>query len=112
MLILMLMCVFAVIPTLFLLQCITPPFPSPAHYLLKFTLFYVCCLSSSLCAWSVFSPECSVRFDGSMSQAQRSQALQRFGSDPHARLLLISLKAGGVGLNLTAASYLFLLDPW
>jgi hypothetical protein len=47
-----------------------------------------------------------------MSQVQRSRALQRFASDPDARILLISLKAGGVGLNLTAASYLFLLDPW
>ena len=55
---------------------------------------------------------CTVWFDGSMSQAQRSQALHRFSTDNNVRILLISLKAGGVGLNLTAASYLFLLDPW
>ena len=33
-------------------------------------------------------------------------------SDPECRLFLISLKAGGLGLNLTAAEYVFLLDPW
>jgi SNF2 family DNA or RNA helicase len=38
--------------------------------------------------------------------------VQRFQNDPEQRLFLISLKAGGVGLNLTAASYVFLLDPW
>ena len=47
-----------------------------------------------------------------MSQSQRSQTLHRFSTDTKTRILLISLKAGGVGLNLTAASYLFLLDPW
>ncbi len=33
-------------------------------------------------------------------------------NDPECPLFLISLKAGGVGLNLTAADYVFLLDPW
>jgi SNF2 family DNA or RNA helicase len=36
----------------------------------------------------------------------------RFQNDPDCRLFLISLKAGGLGLNLTAAEYVFLLDPW
>ena len=36
----------------------------------------------------------------------------RFESDPSCPVFLISLKAGGVGLNLTAADYVFLLDPW
>jgi SNF2 family DNA or RNA helicase len=36
----------------------------------------------------------------------------RFQSDPDCSLFLISLKAGGVGLNLTAADYVFILDPW
>jgi SNF2 family DNA or RNA helicase len=36
----------------------------------------------------------------------------RFQEDPACPLFLISLKAGGVGLNLTAAEYVFLLDPW
>src|SRR5690606_33454256 len=32
--------------------------------------------------------------------------------DPDLQVFLISLKAGGVGLNLTAAEYVFILDPW
>ena len=40
------------------------------------------------------------------------QKVERFQTDPSCRLFLISLKAGGLGLNLTAAEYVFLLDPW
>jgi SNF2 family DNA or RNA helicase len=42
----------------------------------------------------------------------REERVQRFQTDPDCRLFLISLKAGGLGLNLTAADYVFLLDPW
>ncbi|HUP24019.1 MAG TPA: SNF2-related protein [Thermoanaerobaculia bacterium] len=42
----------------------------------------------------------------------RGQVVEHFQTDPECNLFLISLKAGGVGLNLTAASYVFLLDPW
>jgi SNF2 family DNA or RNA helicase len=42
----------------------------------------------------------------------RQARVERFQSDPDCRLFLISLKAGGVGLNLTGADYVFLLDPW
>ena len=42
----------------------------------------------------------------------RKQCVERFQSDPACPLFLISLKAGGLGLNLTAAEYVFLLDPW
>lgn len=42
----------------------------------------------------------------------RQQKVELFQNDPDASLFLISLKAGGVGLNLTAAEYVFLLDPW
>lgn len=42
----------------------------------------------------------------------RETRVTRFQTDPECRLFLISLKAGGVGLNLTAAEYVFLLDPW
>ena len=38
--------------------------------------------------------------------------VERFQNDPDCKLFLISLKAGGFGLNLTAAEYVFLLDPW
>jgi len=42
----------------------------------------------------------------------RQARVERFQSDPACPLFLISLKAGGLGLNLTAAEYVFLLDPW
>jgi superfamily II DNA or RNA helicase len=42
----------------------------------------------------------------------REARVSRFQEDPSCSLFLISLKAGGVGLNLTAAEYVFLLDPW
>ncbi len=42
----------------------------------------------------------------------RQERVERFQNDPESKLFLISLKAGGLGLNLTAAEYVFLLDPW
>jgi hypothetical protein len=42
----------------------------------------------------------------------RQARVERFQQDPSCPLFLISLKAGGVGLNLTAADYVFILDPW
>jgi SNF2 family DNA or RNA helicase len=42
----------------------------------------------------------------------RQARVERFQDDPNCCLFLISLKAGGLGLNLTAAEYVFLLDPW
>ena len=48
--------------------------------------------------------------DGKTSD--RQARVERFQTDPKCPVFLISLKAGGVGLNLTAAEYVFLLDPW
>lgn len=42
----------------------------------------------------------------------REKQVERFQNDDKVRLFLISLKAGGLGLNLTEADYVFLLDPW
>lgn len=42
----------------------------------------------------------------------REQVIKKFQDDNNTKIFLISLKAGGVGLNLTAADYVFLLDPW
>ena len=42
----------------------------------------------------------------------RQARVDRFQGDPECRVFLISLKAGGHGLNLTAADYVYLLDPW
>ncbi len=51
------------------------------------------------------------RIDGSQSMKKRQAEVERF-QNGDAQVFLISLKAGGVGLNLTAASYIFLMDPW
>ena len=53
----------------------------------------------------------SLRMDGSTPPAQRESLVQQFqnGEIP---LFLLSLKVGGAGLNLTAADYVLLLDPW
>ena len=57
-----------------------------------------------------------LRFDGTMSQKIRASVLRSFSaenSDPSApRVLLLSLRAGGVGLNLTAANRCYMMDPW
>jgi SNF2 family DNA or RNA helicase len=42
----------------------------------------------------------------------RQKAVTLFQTDESVKIFLISLKAGGLGLNLTAADYVFLLDPW
>jgi superfamily II DNA or RNA helicase len=42
----------------------------------------------------------------------RAARVERFQNDAECKLFLVSLKAGGVGLNLTAAEYVYLLDPW
>ena len=42
----------------------------------------------------------------------RQAQVERFQKDENTLIFLISMKAGGVGLNLTAAEYVFLLDPW
>jgi len=42
----------------------------------------------------------------------RQELVEKFQTDPGSGLFLISLKAGGLGLNLTAADYVYLLDPW
>lgn len=46
------------------------------------------------------------------STKDRKNHVNRFQSDPNIRVFLISLTAGGVGLNLTAADYVYLVDPW
>ncbi|MDR0792050.1 MAG: DEAD/DEAH box helicase [Chitinophagaceae bacterium] len=51
-------------------------------------------------------------FDGSTSALDREKAIQGFQNNENCRVFLISLKAGGVGLNLTAADYVYIVDPW
>jgi SNF2 family DNA or RNA helicase len=49
---------------------------------------------------------------GQIAGKDRERLISDFQNDPEKRLFLISLKAGGVGLNLTGADYVFMLDPW
>ena len=50
--------------------------------------------------------------DGSMAAEERKRAVVQFQEEEDTRIFLISLKAGGVGLTLTAADYVYLVDPW
>ncbi|WP_353126578.1 DEAD/DEAH box helicase [Parapedobacter pyrenivorans] len=50
--------------------------------------------------------------DGKVPGDQRQAAVAKFQNDEACRVFLISLKAGGTGLNLTAADYVYILDPW
>jgi non-specific serine/threonine protein kinase len=49
---------------------------------------------------------------GQLTPKEREKNIARFREEPDNHTFLISLKAGGVGLNLTEASYVFMLDPW
>jgi SNF2 family DNA or RNA helicase len=51
-------------------------------------------------------------FDGSYTAIQREKAIQEFQNNEECSVFLISLKAGGMGLNLTAADYVYIVDPW
>jgi superfamily II DNA or RNA helicase len=50
--------------------------------------------------------------DGSVSVKKRKTIIDEFQTDSSVDIFLISLKAGGVGINLTGADYVFLVDPW
>ena len=53
-----------------------------------------------------------LRFDGAMSQKARAAVLAEFSAAKRGTVLLLSLRAGGVGLNLTSAKRVFMMDPW
>lgn len=53
-----------------------------------------------------------LRLDGTLTQQQREKVIKQFAEEDNIMVLLMSLKAGGVGINLTAASNAFILDPW
>ncbi|KIW18963.1 hypothetical protein PV08_03252 [Exophiala spinifera] len=53
-----------------------------------------------------------VRYDGSMSPTDRNNAVLEFTDNPHCNIILVSLKAGNSGLNLTAANHVIMLDPF
>ena len=63
-------------------------------------------------AWTDKQNIYTERIDGSVSAKARMEAVDKFQEAESAGMFLISLKAGGVGLNLTAADYVIHLDPW
>ncbi|CAN8255307.1 unnamed protein product [Cochlearia groenlandica] len=52
------------------------------------------------------------RLDGTMSLAARDEAVKEFCNDPDAKVMLMSLKAGNLGLNMVATCHVILLDLW
>ncbi|EXJ96252.1 adenosinetriphosphatase [Capronia coronata CBS 617.96] len=54
----------------------------------------------------------TVLLDGSMSPAQRQKSIDHFMTNVDCEVFLVSLKAGGVALNLTEASRVYIIDPW
>ena len=54
----------------------------------------------------------TVLLDGSMTPAQRQKSIEHFMNNVDVEVFLVSLKAGGVALNLTEASRVFIIDPW
>ncbi|KAL8912493.1 MAG: hypothetical protein Q9171_002506 [Xanthocarpia ochracea] len=53
-----------------------------------------------------------VKYNGRMGQGEREKAISDFQQDPECRIMIASLKAGGVGLNLTMASKVICVDLW
>lgn len=53
----------------------------------------------------------TVMLDGSMTPIQRQRSIEHFMTNPDCEIFLVSLKAGGVALNLTEASRVFIVDP-
>ncbi|KDD74858.1 SNF2 family domain-containing protein, partial [Helicosporidium sp. ATCC 50920] len=53
-----------------------------------------------------------VQLVGSTTMAARNRQIDAFCNDPDVRVFLMSLKAGGMALNLTAASHCFIMEPW
>ncbi|KAF7095987.1 hypothetical protein CFC21_098015 [Triticum aestivum] len=52
------------------------------------------------------------RLDGTMSLNSRDKAVKDFNTDPEVRVMIMSLKAGNLGLNMVAACHVILLDLW
>jgi SNF2 family DNA or RNA helicase len=52
------------------------------------------------------------RYDGSMTPAERNDAVVSFTENKHCKVILVSLKAGNAGLNLTAANHVVIMDPF
>jgi SNF2 family DNA or RNA helicase len=62
--------------------------------------------------WSIENNIDFCELTGATPQKERAYQVQKFQEQEHSKLFFISLKAGGVGLNITKASYVLFLDPW
>ncbi|NBV41351.1 DEAD/DEAH box helicase, partial [bacterium] len=62
--------------------------------------------------WTAEEKIYTERIDGSVTGKNRQSAVERFQTSEDPGVFLISLKAGGVGINLTAADYVIHIDPW
>jgi SNF2 family DNA or RNA helicase len=62
--------------------------------------------------WLLDAKIAFAKLTGGSNQREREQAVAQFQDNPDIAVFLISIKAGGTGLNLTAADYVFILDPW
>lgn len=51
-------------------------------------------------------------FDGSLTKNRRAEIISQFTNSAENRILIVSIKTGGVGLNLTVANHVFLMEPW
>ncbi|KAK5112333.1 hypothetical protein LTR62_004296 [Meristemomyces frigidus] len=54
---------------------------------------------------------CFVRLDGTMTISQRTSVLKQFKTSPLVSVILVSIKAGGQGLNLTSANHVYMMEP-
>ena len=50
--------------------------------------------------------------EGSDSHKERTKTISTFQNDAKVQIFLVSLRTAGVGLNLTAANKVFMIDPW
>lgn len=51
-------------------------------------------------------------FEGSLSNKRRDEVLKNFNMKDGPRILIVSIKCGGVGLNLVSANHVFIMEPW
>lgn len=53
-----------------------------------------------------------MQYHGKLSLPAREKSIKEFANNPTSRILLASLRCGGLGLNLTMASKVIIIDPW
>lgn len=88
----------------------TPAPRSPASWPADRQIIYVVDVPATLAGGRGLVAEMATM--GRKKNGEWEPRVERFQNDPACKVFLISLNAGGLGLNLTAADYVFLLDPW